>query len=130
MKDNYTFPVVIERIENYTLMTFPSFCNMVTETDGDFIKAAQEVITLQVMDAEAEGREFLEDIPNISLKKGQKLVYVNVWMPYHRTTAKTAYIRKNVTIPAWLGELAKNAGINFSETLAEALRAKLSIYGN
>ncbi len=127
MKENYTFPVITEEEKDCILLTFPTFDGMVTQTDEtkDYIKAAQEVIALQVMDAEEEGRSLIEDPGNIELEDGQKLIYVNVWMPYHRTTVKTVYTRKNVTIPAWLAALAKNAEINFSETLTEALRAKL-----
>ena len=128
MKENYTYPVLIEELEDNVILSFPSFDYLVTETgpDKDFIRAAQEVIALQVIDAEDEGKE----IPayydgNIKIKKGQKLIYVNVWMPYHRTLTKTVYVRKNITIPAWIDELAKASGINFSETLTEALKQKL-----
>ena len=128
MKENYTYPVLIEELEDNVILTFPSFDYLVTETgrDKDFIKAAQEVIALQIIDAEDEGKE----IPayyngNVEIKEGQKLIYVNVWMPYHRTLTKTVYVRKNITIPAWVDELAKASGINFSETLTEALKQKL-----
>ena len=127
MKENYTFPVILEEEKECFLLTFPSFDWMVSQTDEkkDYIQAAQEVIALEVLDAEEEGRSLVENPENIELEEGQRLIYVNVWMPYHRTTVKTVYIRKNVTIPAWLDALAKKAGINFSEILTEALREKL-----
>ena len=128
MKENYTYPVLIEELEDNVILTFPSFDYLVTETgpDKDFIKAAQEVIALQIIDAEDDGKE----VPSyyngdIVINEGQKLIYVNVWMPYHRTLTKTVYVRKNITIPAWIDELAKASGINFSETLTEALKHKL-----
>ncbi len=128
MKENYTYPVIIEELEDKIILTFPTFDDLVTETDDDkdFVKAAQEVIALQIMDAEDEGREIpVEYNKKISVRKGQKLVYINVWMPYHRTITKTVYVRKNITIPAWLDLLAKESGINFSETLTEALKRKI-----
>ena len=132
MKENYTYPVLIEELEDNVILTFPSFDYMVTETgeDKDFIKAAQDVIALQVIDAEDEGRELPACYNgDIEIQDGQKLIYVNVWMPYHRTITKTVYVRKNITIPAWIDELAKESGINFSETLTEALKQKLFAAG-
>lgn len=128
MKENYTYPVLIEEHEDNVILIFPSFNYLATETgpDKDFIKAAQEVIALQIIDAEDEGKEIPQYYNgNVDIKEGQKLIYVNVWMPYHRTLTKTVYVRKNITIPAWIDELAKESGINFSETLTEALKHKL-----
>ena len=36
-------------------------------------------------------------------------------------------IRKNVTIPSWLNEVAKRNNINFSKVLQEALERELEI---
>ncbi len=36
-------------------------------------------------------------------------------------------IRKNVTIPAWLNELAEEKNVNFSNVLQNALMKKLNI---
>lgn len=41
---------------------------------------------------------------------------------YHSKT-----IRKNVTIPEWLAELASEENINFSQTLTDALKEKLRV---
>lgn len=133
MKDNIICPVIVEELKDAYILTFPTFDYMVSDTgkDEDYIKAAQEIIALHVLDAEEEKRELPAfDDNKIKLTKKQKLIYVNVWMPYHRTMVKTVYIRKNVTIPVWLDELAKASGINFSETLTEALKKKLSLYAN
>ncbi|WP_425388431.1 type II toxin-antitoxin system CcdA family antitoxin [Andreesenia angusta] len=36
-------------------------------------------------------------------------------------------MRKNVSIPSWLNEMAKNQGINFSQVLQDALKSELDI---
>ncbi|WP_423233365.1 hypothetical protein [Aminirod propionatiphilus] len=36
-------------------------------------------------------------------------------------------VSKNVTLPAWLNEMAMEHKINFSSTLQEALREKLGV---
>jgi post-segregation antitoxin (ccd killing protein) len=35
------------------------------------------------------------------------------------------YVRKTVTLPKWLNDLAEKAGVNFSKTLQTALKLKL-----
>lgn len=37
------------------------------------------------------------------------------------------FIRKNVTLPSWLNDLAEKENINFSHTLREALKKELNI---
>lgn len=36
-------------------------------------------------------------------------------------------VRKNVTLPSWLCDLAEKSGVNFSQVLQEGLRAKLHV---
>ena len=133
--ENATYPVIVEEKDGHIILTFPSFGNIVTDVNkGDYyIKAAQEVIALQLASAEDErgpipNYDLVPEFePDIKLKKGQKLVYVNVWMPYHRTIVRTVYVRKNLTIPAWLNQLAEASNVNFSEVLTEALKDRLGI---
>ena len=40
---------------------------------------------------------------------------------------KTQTVRKNVSIPSWLNEMAKKSNINFSNILQEALKHELGI---
>lgn len=42
-------------------------------------------------------------------------------------TVKKPTVKKNTTIPGDLAQKAEDAGINFSQTLAEALREKLGV---
>ena len=37
------------------------------------------------------------------------------------------YVRKNITIPSWLNNLAMKENINFSQTMQEALKEKLGL---
>lgn len=45
---------------------------------------------------------------------------------YMRETKETT-VRKNVTIPSWMNEVAKNYNINFSKLLKEALERELDL---
>lgn len=52
---------------------------------------------------------------------------VDVDFDEYRRRHEMRYIRKNVTIPSWLNEMAEQAGINFSSTLQEALKTALHV---
>ena len=46
---------------------------------------------------------------------------------YRQTWDMGSYLRKNVSIPSWLNEMAKKSNINFSNILQEALKHELGI---
>ena len=45
----------------------------------------------------------------------------------YRALTDTRAVRKNVSLPAWLANLADKKGINCSQVLQEALKARLNI---
>lgn len=130
MSDNYTYPAIIDNNDNkFTDIMFPDFDNVYTciPKGEDYIKAAQEILALAILDIEENGKNLPKQLNDeeIVLGKNQKVVYINIWMPYHRTQTKVIYVKKTLTIPAWIDELAKANHINFSSTLVEAIKAKL-----
>lgn len=132
MSDNYTYPAILDYSEKgYITVIFPDFPQAVTcvEEGEDYVTEAQDCLTLAIADLEDEGREVPEGTTDreIALEEGQKLIYINVWMPYHRSRIKEVYVKKTLTIPSWLDILAKNNNINFSATLVEALKDKLKL---
>ena len=47
--------------------------------------------------------------------------------PTHSNMRKKKYaVKKTLSIPSWLNDMAERADINFSGTLQEALKAKLN----
>ena len=136
MKENYTYPVIVDRSDpGYLNIIFPGFDGgdpaipvMTSVKAGDdFIAAAQDTLALEILEYESSGRELPPENMVVSLAEGQKLVYVNLWMPYHRSTIKETYVKKTLTIPVWLDILAKQQNINFSAVLASGLREVLGI---
>jgi len=47
----------------------------------------------------------------------------------YRVREKGKSVKKTLTVPQWLAEMASGAGINFSRTLQEALKRELGIRG-
>lgn len=132
MNENYTFPVVLDKNEpGFINIYFPDFDMGVTsvEVGEDPIEEAQSWLAITISELVDEGKE----VPNpsspdqISAEANQTIVFVNVWLPYHRSKEKIVYIKKTLTIPSYLDILAKESNINFSETLSNALKEKLGL---
>lgn len=131
MKDNYTYAAIIcDNEVNGKDIIFPDFNDAMTcaAKGDDVIEMAQDFLTLMIADYEDSGRVAPEmKRQDYALKDGQQLVYINVWMPYHRTKIKEIYVKKTLTIPAWLDILAKENNVNFSAILVKGLKAHLGL---
>ena len=136
MKENYTYPVIVDQRDPECLtVIFPGFDGgdpaipvMTYVVPGqDFIAAAQDILALQILEYESSGRELPPENMAVSPTDGQQLIYVNLWMPYHRSTIKETYVKKTLTIPAWLDILAKQQNINFSAVLVSGLKEVLGL---
>ena len=86
--------------------------------ENEPIPAASEMNTLSV---EAQLKEFYEDSPIPSHFINMVSVDVDAYAKEHFEKS----VKKTLSIPAWLNKAALEQGINFSQTLQEALLAKL-----
>ena len=131
MKENYIYPVIIKKEETGYEILFPDFPEQMTSanTEEEAVIAAQEVLALCISDNEEMCKD--NPIPTeqeiIKLNEGEKLVYVHVWMPYFRQVEKVVYVKKTLTIPKWIDEMAKAKNVNFSAILVKGLKAELGL---
>ena len=97
------------------------------ETEEKAIAAAQEVLAICICTNEEHDRP--NPIPSssedIELYDNSKVVYLNLWMPYFRQIQKVVYVKKTLTIPKWLDDMAKEKNVNFSSILVKGLKAEL-----
>lgn len=131
MNDNYTYPAILDfSEEEYINIIFPDFENAMTcvEKNENYVEAAQDLLVLLITDMEEKGNILPDSgivVPHVG--EGQQLIYINIWMPYHRSKVKEVYVKKNLTIPMWLDTIAKENNVNFSATLVDALKEKLGL---
>lgn len=64
---------------------------------------------------------------DIELKDGERLVAIQVDTAMVRLKEENKYIKKTLTIPAYVDLAGKEAGMNFSQVLTEALKSKLKL---
>lgn len=131
LKDNYIFPAIFEYCDSSYTVTFPDLCGCITEgsTPEEALKMAKEALELHLYNMEEEK----EKIPapskpeTIKLNKHSFTSLVEVWMPPVRNEMKNEYIKKTLTIPRWLNDIAIEKKLNFSHLLQSAVKNKLGI---
>ena len=101
-------------------------------TTGHDIQDAMEQITDAasgwLVVAEDEGLEIPSAAPQSRIPRNEKdtLSLVRVDTVAYRAMTDTHAVRKNVSLPAWMANLADKRGINCSQILQEGLRLRLS----
>lgn len=132
MDENYTYPVIFDFSEQDIIqIKIPNFSNNINfiDTDENSIEAAQEILAMAISDYEDRKIKLPEplEIEDIELTNNQKLIFINIWMPYYRAKMKIEYVNKHLTIPTWLDQLAKRKNVNYSALLVKALKEELRI---
>ncbi len=132
MEKNYTYPVILEDTEDKDILDVKAidFGGIYTCVERDnCIEQIQDFLSLEINDYETCGKELPKPskLEDIDVKQNQKLVFVDLWMPYHRSKIKINYTKKTLTIPTWLDLLAKEKNINFSSILVNALKKELGL---
>jgi len=62
----------------------------------------------------------------LTLEKGTECSLIQIDTIAYRALTDTRAVRKNVSIPAWMANLADKRGINCSKVLQDALRQQLA----
>lgn len=126
--DYLVYPAIFDNRDNdgaYNV-TFPDVPDTVTygATLAEAVRRAPEALAVALPDYATYPPA--TPLPEVQAAHPGLLVsLVGVDMKAARRKMRDVTVRKNVTIPQSLAEEAKRAGINFSETLTEALAAKL-----
>ncbi len=135
------YPACFYKEEDGYSVIFPDLNYLATQGDSleDAMEMAVECLAGYLHSCKAEGEtapapSALTDIDPVAVSKevspnepvGE--TFVNIVSVDVETYAKAHFdksVRKTLTIPAWLNAVALEQGINFSQTLQEALLAKV-----
>ena len=125
------YPVILTPADNTVLAYFPDFD---TGTEGkdlaDAIDMSADAIGVLGITLEDEGRSIPEPTPISEVKtenSGDIVTLVSGDFAEYRRKNDTRAVRRNVSLPAWLDEAAREAEINVSAILAAALKQELHI---
>ncbi len=134
MLDWYCYPAIFYPPEQEGFDFCVVFPDLNVATQGESLQKAlnmaKELLELTLYGLEEDGEtipEFSDPSIIVPDYPGAFISLVSVYMPIIRDEMAQKYIRKTVTLPKWLNDLAEDADINFSRSLQTALRLKLDV---
>ncbi len=127
--DYYAFPAFLYYDDDGISIEFPDLpgCLPCADTTEDAFRNAREALGLHLFGIEQDGEPIPAPTPiqQLAPEDGAVVSMVEVFMPAIRERMNTKVVKKTLTIPAWLNALALENGVNFSQVLQEALKARL-----
>ena len=131
-KGKYVYPAVFSAEENglYSV-SFPDLENCYTCGDdlADAIKMAEDVLALTLYEYESQNKEIPvpSAINSIPTEKNEFVSVVATDTTEYQKRFNKKSVKKTLTIPEWLNDIAVAHNVNFSKTLQDALVQTLGI---
>lgn len=129
----YIYPAIFEPEESGISVYFPDIqgCYTSGETLEEAMNMAEDALCLMLYDMEEDHREIptpstLEQVKT-GIKDNSFVSLVKCDTLFYRKYYKEKSVRKTLTIPAWLNDLALKQQINFSQVLQSALKHELGV---
>ncbi len=127
----YAYPAVFTEEDNGYSICFPDIegCYTSAEDITEGIAMAEDVLCLTLYWREKEGKEIPSpsNVNDVVHKEREFVSLVACDTDWYRRFYDSKSVKKTLTIPSWLNDLAERSGINFSGVLQEALKAELRI---
>lgn len=132
-KNRYSFVAVFSYDEDGICIEFPDLpgcCPCADKDDTEMaIKNAHEALGLHLFGMEQDEELIPEptSIRDIKLKDHEVPVLIDVFMPPIRERIKSRFVKKTLSLPAWLSAAADADGVNCSKLFQNALIEYLGI---
>lgn len=130
-KDYYMYPAIFEYNKDGISILFPDLpgCISCAKDDEEALYMAKDALGLYMVCAEEDNEELKEPtkLKQIELNKNQKAVLVEVNMPLFREAVQNSSVKKTLTIPKWINDIAEKNHVNFSQVLQMALKECLGL---
>lgn len=130
-KDRYIYPAIFDFADDGISVEFPDLPGCLTcgDTVEEAFAMAKEAMALHLWGMEEDGDPIPEPTPidQIKVESNQVVVLIEVWMPAFRDAMAEKAVKKTLTIPKWLNDLAEREKVNFSHVLQNALKTHLGV---
>jgi predicted RNase H-like HicB family nuclease len=131
MVNRYMYPSIFTFEDEQILVGFPDFPDCMTYGNNiqEAYENAKEVLEGYFYFMEEDQEEIPDptNVLDLNISKDQACVYIDVWMVPIRNKMHNRSIKKTLTIPKWLNDLAEEQGINYSQLLQSSLKEYLGI---
>ncbi len=129
----YVYPAVFTPEDGGYAILFPDIPNCFTEGNDitEAMENAQDVLCLMLYEMERNHQPVpaassIVDVQQ-NTTEGQFATLIACDTMEYRKFHDNRAIKKTLSIPSWLNEMAEEAGVNFSATLQDALKKQLNI---
>lgn len=127
----YVYPAVFTEEDCGYSVSFPDLPNCFTsgETLGEAIEMAADVLCLTLYEMEQAGTAIPAPsaLRDISVGEKEFVNFIPCDTVEYRKFFDNRAVKKTLTVPSWLNDMAERAGINFSATLQSALKQQLHL---
>jgi len=131
VKDRYIYPAIFDYAEDGISIEFPDLPGCLTcgDTEEEALRMAKEAMALHLYGLEQDGDTIPEPtkVKYITVEDNQAVVLIDAWMPPFRHEMENKAVKKTLTIPKWLDDLAQENNVNFSHILQDALKKYLGV---
>lgn len=130
-RDSYIFPAVFSYDEDGISIEFPDLpgCVSCAQTDEEALYMAKDAIRGWLLVAEQYGDPIPKptQLNKLNINDNEKSVLIDVCLAAYRDAYNNRSVKKTLTIPAWLNDLAEKENVNFSFLLQQALKERMKI---
>ena len=133
MKKRYAFIAIFTYEENGISIEFPDLPGCYPCTDSNdtevALRNAREALGLHLFGMEQDEEEIPEptSICDMRLEANQVPVLVDIFMPPVREQIRSQFVKKTISLPAWLSAAAEADGVNCSKLFQTALMEYLGV---
>lgn len=127
----YIYPAVFEKEGDQYSISFPDLPNCFTQGGDlqDALEMAQDALCLVLYHMEKEGKEIpaATDIKKVEVSDNAFVTLIDCDTFEYEKFYKSKAVKKTLTIPEWLNDMAVKENINFSNVLQNALMEQLNV---
>lgn len=131
MQDNRIYPAVFYFEPEGITVTFPDLPGIVTcgKDMTEALYMAKEALELHLYGMEKDGDHIPSPsiLTDVSLESNERTVLVEANMTTFRAQMANRAVKKTLTIPKWLNDMAESKHVNFSHILQSALKDYLGV---
>ena len=125
---NYVYPAVFSKDDDCIAVEFPNLPGCLTfgESFEDAARMAKDAMAGWIVSQENMGN-VIPAPSMITAKEGETIMLVEFDSVEYRRKHERKAVKKTLSIPQWLNNLAEREGVNFSNVLQVALKEKLHV---
>ena len=123
------YPIILTPTKSGYVVFVPDLDINTEGTDlADAIEMARDAVGIWGISEEDAGRKIPQASGTMPHPAENEIVtLVDIDFTAYRRANDLRTVRKNVTLPSWLNDLAERNGVNFSQVLQESLKERLHV---